>query len=272
MYNFYKNLFIAFPQFWFGFFNFFSVHNLYDPILNHMYDPVICMLPVIIYGIFDKTFSKAKLIFSPLLYRSGHENYYFRIEKFISGFFQAAGLTLYITVIGLCLIDWGTYENGYSFGYINFGNAIYQSIVVLANLRVLTVSNSFSFQTIMFNIVSQAISFGTWYFLSLRTSSYLYNTFWELLLGKQFWMLLGIIVAIFYLENLAAKLEYIRNESKYIPDFDLKFDANQVNQKGEKKLDVSGVENTMDDKIHQYKEIDGDEDENDMQDEHEEEI
>lgn len=250
LFSFYKNMMIAFPQIWYGFFNFFSPQRLYAPIITQIFDPLIAFLPIIIYGIFDKTYSKAQLIFSPELYQSGIDHYYFKLWRYGYFIIYCAISSLYFTLIALSALDWGNYENGQHFGFVNFGNGLFQGIVILVSLRIFVISNSFSLQTILILLISVAISFGAWFLLSRYEASVLYQTFDELIYAKQFYFLIFIAFTIFIFEVLISRYEFERNERKYIPDFDLKFDAADENQIKVKKLDISAVDELARDRIH----------------------
>lgn len=58
MFNFYKNLLLVLPQFWFGFVNGFSSANIYDPWVYQLYNVIFTSFPIIIYAIFDQQHSK----------------------------------------------------------------------------------------------------------------------------------------------------------------------------------------------------------------------
>lgn len=108
------------------------------------FDIGITLLPIIIYGIFDKNFSKAKLNFSPKLYFPGLLWMEFNQIKFTMQIIKAVFYSLFITICSLSLIDYGHYENGHNFGFSNFSNVCLIGVVLTVNLQIFNFSSSFS--------------------------------------------------------------------------------------------------------------------------------
>ena len=50
-YNFFKNLILVLPQFWFGFFNGLSGQTIYNPFLFQLYNIIYASLPIVIYAV-----------------------------------------------------------------------------------------------------------------------------------------------------------------------------------------------------------------------------
>jgi len=51
LYNFYKNVILIFPEFWFAFFNGFSGIIIYDPYIFQLYNMMFAAMPIVIYAL-----------------------------------------------------------------------------------------------------------------------------------------------------------------------------------------------------------------------------
>ena len=54
LYNFYKNLILVLPQFWYGIYNGFSGQFLYDTWIFQLFNIIFASMPIGIYAIIDK--------------------------------------------------------------------------------------------------------------------------------------------------------------------------------------------------------------------------
>ena len=57
LFNFYKNMILVLPQFWFGMTNGFSSASMFDPWIYQLYNVVYTSLPIIIFAIFDEEYT-----------------------------------------------------------------------------------------------------------------------------------------------------------------------------------------------------------------------
>jgi phospholipid-transporting ATPase len=74
LFNFYKNLLLVLPQFWFGFTNSFSSSNIYDPWVYQLYNVLFTSFPIVIYAIFDQQYTVKHSMKNPELYKVGLRN------------------------------------------------------------------------------------------------------------------------------------------------------------------------------------------------------
>eukprot|EP01016_Furgasonia_blochmanni_P040743 TRINITY_DN5220_c0_g1_i4.p1 TRINITY_DN5220_c0_g1~~TRINITY_DN5220_c0_g1_i4.p1 ORF type:complete len:557 (+),score=136.71 TRINITY_DN5220_c0_g1_i4:72-1673(+) len=81
-YNFYKNMVLVLPQFWFGFINAFSGQTLYDPFLYQFFNLFYASLPIVIYAVFDKEQENEVFESDPSLYALGRDNMLFQTSTF----------------------------------------------------------------------------------------------------------------------------------------------------------------------------------------------
>ena len=56
-FNFFKNMLLVLPQYWWGFSNGLSAVTLYDPIMYQCYNLFYTAMPIVIFAIFDSEFS-----------------------------------------------------------------------------------------------------------------------------------------------------------------------------------------------------------------------
>ena len=75
----------------------------------------------------------------------------------------SAILSFFLTLLALGIFDYGTYKNGFYFGFWNMGNMIFMGVVLLSNLKLLYISNSFSVRYIFSLIISTLLFFLAWY-------------------------------------------------------------------------------------------------------------
>lgn len=244
LHMFYTGIMIAMPNFWYGFFAFFSPRLLYDSVLYHAAPIIFCFLPIIYFAIFDQSYTKQRMLFSPLLYKTGLDDYYFNGFRYLATFCMAMGLSLYMTLIALMFFDFGNYENGFFFGFWNFGNMCLCGAVILVNLRVWILANSFSGWQFIIKFLSIGLYFGAWFLFDQRESSVVYKTFWEILRAMQFYFYLAVLGCLSVFEYLYEKMFYIMKERYYEPNFEVRFDANmQVAEDDDEQVDLalSGV-------------------------------
>lgn len=77
LYNFYKNMVLVFPQFWAGFFTFFSGIIIYDNYLYQLFNMSFAAAPIVIYAVYDKESDEEELYSAPRFYNRGLERNYF---------------------------------------------------------------------------------------------------------------------------------------------------------------------------------------------------
>lgn len=243
LFNIYKNFLIVLPQFWNGFINFFSGFPLYDELAFQLYHVLYTLVPVVLFVVFDKVYSKSKLLFSPLLYQTGVDNFYLQPGGMLENQLTGVVLSALLTLTAFALFDWGNYRNGWSYGFYNYGNMCIYGCVVLVNLKVFVIASSYSIYQVLAVLISIGLFVGTWFYSSMSASNALYQTFWEVVVSPQFILYNIVLVGVVMLEYIINRVAYFSFEHKYVPDFDLKFDANADNQNSaaETELAISGV-------------------------------
>ena len=137
-------------------------------------------IPIILYGVFDKNFDIDKLLFSPLLYKTGLDNFYFNYKTFLWVIGLGTVLSFYICLTSLAFFDWGNYKDGKFFGFWNFGNMVYMCVVIVCNFKVISLSNSYSLLNIIIIFLCIGLYFLSWFLFNLIERNELYNTFKEI--------------------------------------------------------------------------------------------
>ena len=142
LFNFYKNVLLVLPQFWYGMFNIFSGQTLYEKFLYQFYNLFYTSLPIVMYAVFDREFSGSLLEKKPEMYIQGIKRELFNVRKFIS--WVSIGT---IQALMICLI--GTYMMTYTFlnekgntdGFWSMGMQVFTNTIIIANIKVLNISN-----------------------------------------------------------------------------------------------------------------------------------
>jgi magnesium-transporting ATPase (P-type) len=243
LYMFFKNIFYVMTTFWSGTLNQFSATSLKPLIMENFYGLLLTTFPMIQYGIFDKIFSKEQLLFSPLMYQTGKRRLYLNDKKFLHELILSVLFSCYLTFLCLILFDWGNYKNGVSYGWYNFGNMLTMGIIITVNLRVIILANAWSIWTFLILFFSLALYFGIWIYESLNVNSNLYSSFLLLIQTYQFYIFLIYVFTMTIMEYILIKMEYYQIDKKFIPDFDVQFDAIAKGEDVELELLYSGVSN-----------------------------
>lgn len=213
-----KNVMIVMAQFWYGFWNFFSGQPLYEPWIYQLYNIAFTFLPIFVFGIFDKSTKKSKMLVTPEHYRPGMDNYHFSNFKILWNLLLSFAVSFYVMIASLVFFDWGNYSNGWTYGFWNFGNMCYFGVVIIVNLKVVSISKSYSVVLGLFVALGILLFVIVWFFANLSMTSVLYATFVEILSGSQFWMYLVVVLGICAFEFIVYRLEEMVSAIAYTPE------------------------------------------------------
>lgn len=151
-YNFYKNMVLVLPLFWFAFENGFSGQILYDSWLYQLFNVFYCSLPIILYALFDEEYPNNKILdvfdgvgnfleTNPKYYEVGLKSLLFNTKVFwfwiLTGVFHSLILTGFTFLITSCNF---AVSNGKDLNLIVIGAILYTGAVILGNLKILIVS------------------------------------------------------------------------------------------------------------------------------------
>lgn len=98
LYNFYKNVLLNFPNFWFGSFSWFSGQTAYEEVGYQLFNLAFTSFPIGIYSVFDKQTSDTVLLRDPKYYAVGPQRILFNSWRFWKWFFWAL---IYSAIISL---------------------------------------------------------------------------------------------------------------------------------------------------------------------------
>jgi phospholipid-transporting ATPase len=98
LYNFYKNVLLNFPNFWFGYFNWFSGQTAYDEVGYQLFNLFFTSVPIFIYAIFDRQTTDTVLLKNPKYYGVGPQRLLFNASRFWRWFFWAVFFSFLITM------------------------------------------------------------------------------------------------------------------------------------------------------------------------------
>ena len=197
-YNFFKNMVLVLPQFWFGFYNGFSGQATYNPFLFQLYNIFYASLPIVIYAIFDKEEKGSFFLKNPHSYIQGPQNKLFNVRTFwqwiFFGFWQSAFLMFFaLYALGDNFID---AKEGYSLNFWGVGMAVFGFLIIVTNVKVLIMSNRHSFMS-LFIIFGSILLYVLTYGIAsdVATAFDDYGTFKRLFSsGNFYWVLLLLIV------------------------------------------------------------------------------
>lgn len=174
IYNFYKNIAFLFPQFFLGFYSYFSGIPLYDAYIYQLYNLIFTSVPIIYYGIFDKDTEYDKLEFDASYYSNGINSLNFsswliwRIQ--LSGFIQG------LIVFFLCFFGLNENTSGQIIDLNTIGSFIYLVFVIVVNIRLLFVSGEITIYSFILIILSIASYFGVLALMDLYVTFENYGT------------------------------------------------------------------------------------------------
>lgn len=155
-YNFFKNMVLVLPQFWFGFLNGFSGQNIYNPFLYQLYNVVHASIPIGIYGVLDKEYSGHFLMENPCLYYLGLRNRLFNSRTFwlwiAFGVWQSFVITF--STFYAMESNFIDSEHGYNFIFWGSGMVIYGAVIVNTNLKLLIFSHTHSLLSVLIILLS----------------------------------------------------------------------------------------------------------------------
>ncbi|KAL4432018.1 hypothetical protein ABPG74_017754 [Tetrahymena malaccensis] len=158
LYNFYKNILVVLPQFWYGFYNGFSAQFLYDLWIFQMYNIVFTSAPIVVFALFDKEYKGKFLQQNPYpYYLGGILNEYFDKKTFWQQFLIAI---LQSALIGICCIQiFDTSLDNLDTYMLLVGNFMYSNVIIISNIKIFLISKCITPLLIAFTVGSILIYF-----------------------------------------------------------------------------------------------------------------
>jgi phospholipid-transporting ATPase len=154
LFNFYKNLLLCLPQFWYGLLNNYSSATIYDPWVYQLYNVAFTSLPIMIYAIFDQQHSVAKSLKEPQLYMVGLKNQLFNVKSIVFWFATAAVYALLLMSICVFSEQLRPNQNGLMLDFMASGMTIFACAAIIANLKIFILSYTISVGLVLFASLS----------------------------------------------------------------------------------------------------------------------
>ena len=169
-YNFYKNVLLTMPLFFYGILSAFSGQILYNMWTYQLFNVCFASLPIMIYAVFDQDKNIHNLEHRPELYKVGLKGKLFSTTTFwiwiIEGSIQGLFLTA-IVVYGICYS--ASESDGRTVGMWEASDLIYALVVIISNIRVVM----FSYSWYWFSVLIILLSIISYYVISLIITQWL---------------------------------------------------------------------------------------------------
>eukprot|EP00825_Cyclidium_porcatum_P009483 TRINITY_DN14842_c0_g1_i3.p1 TRINITY_DN14842_c0_g1~~TRINITY_DN14842_c0_g1_i3.p1 ORF type:complete len:534 (+),score=51.47 TRINITY_DN14842_c0_g1_i3:156-1757(+) len=180
-YNFYKNSLLIMPQFWYGWYNFFSGITIYDIYPQQFFNVFYASLPIIVYAIFDQEMNHQKLFENKAnYYQRGLTNYHFNWKVFLWWLLNSCGAGAIMCVFSFSILEENfVNSHGQTFTMWVSGLMIFIQVVVVCNLKLLVCSYDYSLLFII-SIISMIIML----YLTLITVNYMKTSVLEYMVTR----------------------------------------------------------------------------------------
>lgn len=158
-YNFYKNVLLVIPIWFYGFFSAYSGQLLYNQWTYQMFNTIYAVLPIVVFAVFDKEFDYEILLNTPKLYSIGLKSEIFNTFVFWKWIVEAVlqGLVIcLISIMSICQTSGHPYS-GIMDNIWVASSLILGIVVIIVNIKIYFISNShywFSIFTIITSILS----------------------------------------------------------------------------------------------------------------------
>lgn len=157
LYSFWKNIVLVVPQFWYALvYTNLSGMTLYDAALYQMVNIIYTSAPIIIYAVLDKELPYEVLLSKSYYYKHGLRRVHFNIQNFIMWF--VIGVTQAFLIAFQCsFIEYEPQWNGKYVGFWGYGTFVFICNQLVANIKILIISNSINVWIYLFTLVSFGI-------------------------------------------------------------------------------------------------------------------
>ena len=193
-YNFYKNFLFVLPQFWLGFFNYFSGQYLYDPYIYQLYNIIFTCFPIAWFGIYDKEVSYDILMEDSRYYTQGIINKLFHNKRFWKWVFYGILQAFLIFIYSFPTCEY--VYNGYLHDLGSQGSIAYSSIILIANIKILATTNSHTFISLGFFLFSVLSYYFIVWLMSLYYGFFNFNHLIMLFKSWQFYLNTFFIISL----------------------------------------------------------------------------
>ena len=144
LYNFYKNLIMVTPSFFYGCWNGFSAVILYDNYLYQLYNIIFTSMPVLVYAVLDREYEDQELLTNGDYYRQGQEFSLFNVKVFVLKLVKSLCIGAFLGVVVGKVDQDMVFVGGLNNCLSATGILIYGVAVFISNYEILIVSYSYN--------------------------------------------------------------------------------------------------------------------------------
>lgn len=215
LFNFWKNGLLVLPQLWYAlFYSNFSGNSLYDNYLYQLVNIVFTSVPILNFAIYDIELEEEKFEMDPEYYQQGLRESYFNKGAFLLWYFTAFGQSMLLCIIS-SICDFEPQNDGSFFGYWGFGMFMFTMIMLIVNIKVLILTNSFNVLTIPIAFLSFSTYLISFYITNKIPSSTSFGLFSLIFSSPMFYLLSFIVLLscsfVDYLWNFTQKIIFFNN-------------------------------------------------------------
>ncbi|CAD8175781.1 unnamed protein product [Paramecium pentaurelia] len=151
LYNFYKNVILVFPQFWFSIYNNFSGQRIYDNLIYQAYNIFYTSMPILIFAIFDSEYSEQMLYSNKYsTYSIGQKNSCFNTKLFLLMLINSIYSSTIIAFFSIYIFEANTHQAGRQISFWYTGTVIFWLAILISNLRIVIISNTWTIAHLFF--------------------------------------------------------------------------------------------------------------------------
>lgn len=197
-YNFYKNIVMVLPNFWFGLFSIYSATFLYEKFIYLLYNIVFTSVPIVWFALFDYQFPRELFLIDPSKYKIGLNGECFGSRVFWYWFSYGALQAFMIIIFSFYVIEWE------SSSIYKSGSVVLGAVVMIVNIQVFYQSHVFDGIFVFVLIASIGLYFAFWAVMSMDfyKSDFLMGTYAPAMDEPVTYLgLLMIVVLVYILEK-----------------------------------------------------------------------
>jgi phospholipid-transporting ATPase len=163
-FNFYKNVLLVMPLFFYGMFSVFSGQSFYNTWIYQLFNLFFASGPIVIYAVIDKEMDYKKLLSDPVYYKIGLIGELFSTQKFWEWILEAIAQSMFILIVSVfALCDNSGMKNTGKIDPMSVAAVmVYGLVVTFVNVKVLL----FSYAHTVFSIGVIILSIMSYYFIS----------------------------------------------------------------------------------------------------------
>ena len=150
----------------FAFFSGFSATTFYDILLHQLFNLVPTCLPICVYALLDRKYSKEELLADPLLYTGGQSNSEFSFMIFLAGLFKGFAYGLAVGWLNFYCFGNSLTPRGFTSDLFLDGSVGYGCVVLVVTAKILFDSHNHTKLSITLIMLSVLAYYVLCYFMS----------------------------------------------------------------------------------------------------------